>query len=468
MDKNKNNIEKKHYSEEDIALFALGEKFPENKQQEFFDHIEVCFSCKQLYEEMSEYYEAADRPELLLESGGEKETIKRDLKPQYKGSFFSALATSNYYVPAKWVSFVFRRPALSGGGFLFLIALFVLALNFKSFVKDTNPAFSQINTVKGDMEILNKDKEFLWKLHIMDDYVAGTTDWYTKHNIPVTLITDINDDGKNEVLTSRMLLQKVSDKSFLNVYNYKGELINRKSFDDTVSWRGYKYPSMYNFGQIIRNPGLEKNEFDFYVTYNHRYAPGRTLRLDKNMNIIGEFWHKGHLENLFLHQNKLSGKKNIFLCGCDDLIHRAKIIVIDPDKLIGRKEAGSTLGYGFGTTDAEIAAIQFPETDVLKALGDRDYVLEVSEYDDFYDVRVGRYGPDVSPDQTLIYQFSKDYKLISVLMCNGYQTLQNKLFDEGKVKEKWSAMYQKKLMDGVRYWNGKEWQKEWFILNNEK
>jgi hypothetical protein len=462
----KNNIENNHYSEEAIALFALGEKFPDSKRKEFFDHLEACFSCKQLYEEMSEYYEAADKPELLLVSGEEKDTNKQDLKPQYKSSFFSALASSNYYVPAKWVSFVFRQPVLSGGGFLFVVALIALALNFKALVKDNNPVSYKIDDKDGEILFFNKNKELLWKLLISDNVNVKYGENENMFQVNKTLLADLNNDNINEIITSHVFRENSENRSYLYVYNYKGDLIGKKDFPESPIWRGDKYPSIYASGQLILNPDCNEKNPDFFVVYNSHNAPGRILRLNKDLNIVGELWHRGHFDHIYAFKNEIYNKNLMFLCCLDDLMHNATLVIIDPDKLYGKNELGSTYGYNYGLSPAVLFEIQFPETDVIKTLGERESTTFIQNFKECYQVFVGIRNP--TEDRSLLFYFTKDFKLITVRTGSGYQNVQNRLFEEGKVKEKWSSSYQKKLMDGVRYWNGKEWQKERFMLNQGK
>jgi hypothetical protein len=250
---------------------------------------------------------------------------------------------------------------VTSGYIIGLFALtFILFFQFTpQTLKDRNPAEVFFDSQKKQYKILNKQREELWALNWFGDgnYTSSDVEKSTK-------IADLDNDGKNEVITVAFYLDSdPTDKNVMKIYNADGTLRLKKKYGKTM---------IYN-KQIITNDFTLRNllveDFDgdgikeFYIGMANNHSPYALLKIDQDGNTIGEFWHYGHYWE-FYATSFGSKHKQIILCGISDVdsLQRAIITIINPNKLSGICQSSSSPHFGFSFTSAEQSTIEFPRT----------------------------------------------------------------------------------------------------------
>jgi hypothetical protein len=155
----------------------------------------------------------------------------------------------------------------------------------------------------------------------------------------------------------------------------------------------------------------------------------------------------------------LGGQNNL---NEDNSLSFANLIAIDPEKINGKTESSCTPGFGLETSKAEQYYIKFPLTDlsyIWKSIGCLQR-MSTSQFNNnpSYDLWVmGSYDGD---NPAFEYIMSNKMKVVDVKYSSNTLRLRQQLIDGGKIKGTFDDAYLNNLKNGVRYWDGKSWQKE--------
>jgi hypothetical protein len=169
---------------------------------------------------------------------------------------------------------------------------------------------------------------------------------------------------------------------------------------------------------------------------------------------------------MFVLENIVSEKK-IFLWGQNDIGEKDSLgfpvlIVLDLEKINGKTESSCTPGFGLDASKAEKYYIRFALTDLNYLWNTNGGVFKISankvNNNNTYNLWVkGSYNGN---NPVFEYIISDKMKVLEVKYSSETLRLRQKLIDEGKIKGTFDDAYLENLKNGVRYWDGKEWQKE--------
>ncbi len=463
-----------HIDEHTLELYVLKAKEIADRIDDIEAHLLECGGCKALVSEMSKFYddltvELERMPE--AEISQEKALVRRNV---HLNPIFERNTPAFRYRPstplAKIFYFVRRHPVSVGLGSFALVAAIGWFLNdasrlFKSKdeITDINPVKPFMNSVNGCLEIINRKNQKLWEIE--SGRVIDFSREANHRELEAAVVTDLNEDGKNEVLT--VIPPKGNEKKERNclyIYSSDHKLLYKKSFGRSINYRNGSYQNDYQCDGLLvfdRESGMK----DIYIVTKNIRSPSVITRLDKAGNVIGEYWHFGWINDIYAIDVTGDGRKELVICGFNDVAETNHqefpvIIALDPEKFIGARESGCTPGFGLQRSEAEYFYIRIPRSDM----------------DDLLFLTSGMRGISAS-DSTLLrftaistitdigsfdfdYLFTYKLEPIQVKSNNKTDQIHYNYVNQGKLTGSIDQTYLDNLKSKISYWDGKMWRKE--------
>lgn len=468
----------KHIEEYKIELYVLGSKMEGREIAEIEAHLKECSGCRMLAEEMNEFYKEAEKS--LPESS--KYAESSNLK-QSKMLVRAKQAIEPYYEPygppvpyrpttfiRKFIYFTRTHPVMTGVSSFAFLALIIGALLFNvgDFLGDKNPDYAHLNFKSSMLEIYNKENELLWSLPAPEIFESNMEMYgILKEKV---LITDIDGDKKNEVLTTLQVGNLDSDSKLLSVYSSKGKIIKKISFSENIQFRNVKYETKLTPYSFLCYDFTGSGRKEIFVETNNGRSPNIVFRLANDGTVLGQYYHFGFgtLKPVNINSQKLLAFLGQNDVGEPDSLSYAVLIVLDPTKLIGKSEASESRGFGLPVSDAELYVIRFPLTDMnilWKSLAYASNLkdVEINNEKSFSVFLAGTYGVNgigTGENPNFEYIFDENMRVKEVKYSSATLHLRQVFIEQGKLHGTFDKVYLENLKDGVRYWNGKEWQKE--------
>ena len=190
------------------------------------------------------------------------------------------------------------------------------------------------------------------------------------------------------------------------------------------------YGSQYVIADFDVAPIEEGGPNRIFVTSHNTYgAPNRFAILDGNKNVLGDYWHNGHLPFMKVADFDGDGVNEVFLVGVNNGLGRAVMHVLDPRNVRGAfsQPAGDKWqlkGFGKGT---EVVTVLFPRT-CINRKSTYNEPARLSVQKDLIKVDVMEVGGDWQA--VVIYRFGKDLvpekPIISDHLINVHATMRSK------------------------------------------
>lgn len=463
-----------HIDEHTIELYVLGSELVKDRREEIEAHLEKCCGCRSLADQMEAFYHQAEE-ELGAHTQPDKEMrtalvrAHTTLEPYYEPFVPPVPYRPNAFI-GKFSYFVRRHPVTAGVGSFTMMAILALMIflipNKKS--TDKNPSYPILDPVSGSLAIYNKDHDMLWSIPSIILTGANTDQllpWYKFINI-----FDINEDGRNEIITALPLGNQNDYTDTLRIISAEKEILFQKTFDKEIQFLGTHYNKHWTISDIYCGKVETNEESEIFVLTNNGRSPYILVRLNKEGDVIGNYVHYG-AQRMFVMENR-AREKEIFLCGQNDIGEKDSLgypvlIVLDPEKINGKTESSCTPGFGLETSKAEQYYIKFPLTDlnyIWKANGCSEKISVIQfNNNNAYDIVV---GGSYNSNPIFEYILSDDMGVLDVKYSSETLKLRQKLIADGKIKGTFSNAYLDNLKNGVRYWDGKEWRKEVTMVNH--
>lgn len=467
-----------HIDEHTIEMYVLGSELVTERRGEIEAHFKECHGCRTLAKQIEEFYKKAEEEleEVIPERARSKALVRSrsDLPTMQEPYGFPA-----HYPPittlAKVFYFIRKHPVTTvTTGFVAIAALgwFLndAIRNFSSneAIIDRNPAYSHLNTDAAAIEIYNKDNQLLYGLPSKGIYKLAQMDYaILKQNV---VIADLDNNNNNEVITILPVGDKRDIITPLSIFSYEGKLVREIFFEENIQFRTTKYDSKLAAQNLLCADFTGNGKAEMIVTANSGRSPNIVYRLSNEGVILGRYFHFG---NCKIRSINLGLKRNIVLFGQNDVgepesLSYGIIIVLDPTKLDDKSEGSDSRGFGLPVSDAEEYVIRFP-------LSDMNYVwntqaiagnLKETEFNKQKTITVwvgGIFGPGglgTGDDPAFEYIFDDQFKILEVKYHSQTVRVRKLYNSQGKLNAPMDTEYLKNLKNGVRYWDGKEWQKE--------
>ena len=455
-----------HIDQHILELYVLGSKDVLRRRASIDRHLVECAGCRSLVDEMREYYGDVDRKysdRAKDVSISEHVLTKRNVAIP---SLFTPVAApvlrrEGAVGEVRW--FIRQHPFLSASSGVFLLGALALLASFvvKSPFEDRTLVSFKYNVGENTLEALNGDNDVLWKKPSVD--VTRTVSSEGQYRIHKTLVAELDEDGKNELLTIVPLWDtRRSDwAEGLRVFNSDSDLIWESQFNRSTHYGDRLYAADYNpVDMLVDKRKAEKGQ-DVLVALCNNRSPYFLARFDHRGMLVGEYWHFGQLARISSFTAQPGEKPLILLAGINDMDDATNrsfpvVVAIDPNELNGQTESSVTRGFGYPKSKAEVFYVRLPRTDIADALETSEAVTVRMKGDG----STARFCVSTSERVGLEYVFSSSMEVMEVKPFSGFEALHASLASEGKIRSVYGPAYLENLKKGVRYWDGKEWRKE--------
>lgn len=148
-----------------------------------------------------------------------------------------------------------------------------------------------------------------------------------------TIQTDLDGDGSDELLVSREL---PNTNHVLYCFNARGDVLWTRSLGRTVRAAVESFePPFHARGFAVLHGFPDGVPRIATLAHHHLWYPSQLLVLDIRGNILGEYWHSGHLTTFALFDVDLDGHPELIVGGLNQAARAAELIVLDPFSLTG-------------------------------------------------------------------------------------------------------------------------------------
>ncbi len=444
-----------HYNEHILELYVRNSTDVQKHRAEIEQHLAECNSCRELVQEIREFYTLAeDSKKLLSDSTINSGSVS--IEPHIGKYTVSGSYISNSF-PARLVRFAKQRPITSSLFTFGFIVISYFSLNSIISSNDRNPLNYKYNEKNNSLIILDKYDSLLWEKKIQED-ASSLIDVLATTVIYRTVIADIDHDGINDITT---ILRFISDEVAtpqIRVLDGNGKTKNTFSIPfhkiqyKTKHYQTNFFPSSLEFGGNTGNT--------LFASANNGRSPTVILRYDGSGNLLGSYWHFGHL-TVLLFDADLDGNVELILNGINDTEDETKrsfacTIILDPEKIVGNCESSATPGFGLPVSEAELYYIRYSIPEVLNYSISNLVAVNSTNKDEKY-VRVLNRARLEHSAIAIEYFFDSTFTVKDVKFDTGMLITHNQLYKEGKLKNPMNEQYIKSLKDAVMYWDGSNW-----------
>lgn len=458
-----------HIDEHSLELYVLNSDAVQSRRYEIQEHLTQCAGCRSLVEQMTASYRSVEEQFKKLEASASSSSQALERLRTKSVEFAQPKSPAVSYRPVTRFQnmqyFVRQHPVVVGSGsFLALAGLALLGnLAFKTpSLRDQNPVTSHNNPQSQEVEILNKSRQILWTLPTRG-LAAEVRNWDTQ-----TVVTSLNGDGINEVLTSMWLPgdPAIGKNQPFRVFSSEKELLHEFHFTAPISYAQRNYPYSWTPSNIVAGNISSIERKDILITWRCERSPSVITRLDADAKELGQYWHMGAPMAMSLVDLGRDGKQELVLMGRNDTEDSSgnefpAIVVLDPSRIVGAKKSVAAQAFHLPLSDAELYYVKLPTSSMSKALLKTDGVFRLFNLSD--SLLTFTTSSDFEETESRVsfeYTFSRDMKVVQVKSDDAGPAVYEKLVKQGKLTGKLDQKYLDDLKKGVRYWDGTEWVKE--------
>lgn len=344
--------EQYHIDEHTLTQYVLNDPKVSAQRGDIRQHLAECVGCRALYEEIASFYSQTEREisaNALLGKRHKNELMPVQKLPSVWTDPVSAvIPKTEISVPARIWYFARRKPIVSATLSFAMMAIVLAVINLVGVVlKDTNPSY--VTFSDHVLIVHNRAGEILWKKPLSENHRMQEDDVTVKSALA---IIDVNNDGKNEVVTIfNPLNEDESLKNSITVYNYDGSVLWRKYLGAIVSHSNRQYMNDYATRRMFVHkyqgkPGI-------FVVISNAHSPSALLILDLKGNIQAEHWNYGHITDFLFADVDRDGKDEVVISTFLDEENFPAIVALDPEKIIGTKQSRYSAFNGISLSDAE-------------------------------------------------------------------------------------------------------------------
>lgn len=446
-----------HLNERTIELLILGSPDIADRREETLRHVETCRHCRELYDDMREFYDALEQD---ADPAGLPEGSSLTIRPQYHQAVVPAPERGPVM---RWVSR--HRAATAGSAAVVFGALAWLASTLPT--GGGSPSYVNYNIQQNLVEVYSARNEKLWHVAVNDAAVLRDAATLEPRLSRVT-VTDVDADGQKEVLMAIGSTDpRLSPHQRLVTFAGSGSVRSVTGDLPQATFRGAKYPEVFYviyYSLVRRTPD---SVADVVAVLTNGRSPCVVVRYDANGKVLGEYWHFGNLLGPYLRDVDGDGRPEVVLAGSDDSAEgdegsagvRAVVLVLDPEKIVGRTESSVTPGFGFATSDAEKLYLRLPHgrLDRSQAWGMRTGSL-IASSDSLMVFSVSTYPGDLRVMFDIV--LDRELRMLRVRSTTDTELMVENLRRAGKLPTGRAAQGLLDEYRALEYWDGRMWRSE--------
>lgn len=340
---------------------------------------------------------------------------------------------------------------------LFVLSVVLYLTNWWDF--DSNPQL--LIYENNQIKVCNSNKTLLWSTK-----TVPIPDYFIDKNCltnDISLLYDINDDGTNEVILTKLYLWnelKSENREGIICFDNKRQTIWQFRFDKQVTATNLSGSTNYLMSFIgVHKEGDKKI---LYVIARNEYFPTAVFGLDLNTGkiVTDIFWHSGHLAGGILFQD-VNKKQKIFLAGINNGYECVAVMSLDLDNLSGQAIAPEN----YVLKDIPPAKLDkyliIPKTDYAEYNGLRYnfplfYQIKYYSKDKLLTIKTCESETVGEIAANIQYNFNLDLSLNSIETADYFQLERDKLVRGGKLSYPltYTPEYFQMLKDSIKYWDG--------------
>ena len=445
-----------HFDEHTIDLFALRSARVESRRRAFEEHLAQCDGCREQYEELVRFYQATNSDQRLLgEHEANADSASLSIRPEYR---VIRPAVPRYRTVPAWMWQEMKRRPLATvfSGIVAVVLGFILFRPGLTLV-NTNPARTRLNEQTQHVEVLNVAGQKLWDLPL-ELSAVGYKKLESDNRATVSLVADLDNDGRKEIITLAQSLEEgASGKVCLRTFTSSGRQVLERSLGTAASFRGKEYAPLFVTRGLVLGQRNPDGTQDIFAMIAGRHSPCVVYRLKTDGTILGEYWHFGHFNQMYLTSLDSNGKDMLVLSGFDDVRRQGLITALDAVRINGQCESPATEGFGLQRSDAEVYSVLIPFTEIEKR-DERGGVRHVFSEDS----QTLRFWYVFQPTNNaagvcLDYEFSKDFRIRDIKISDSVYPLMNKTSHSSNPPSVQGDSYTRRLKQGLRWWDGLKW-----------
>ena len=452
----------KHIDEHTLELYVLGSATIRGQRRSIARHLGRCQHCRAIAQQFVEIYTEAEKHAAKATGTLSRGTmlVRSPLKVSGKLAPSEGRSSIPSRQSATQLFQYFKvHPTVTGIGGLVVLALLgiVIFRGIRPANDLANPKGFHYNLSTNNLEVYNSRDEILWKKTSRElDLVEGAE---LSFKSTFTTVQDLDGDGVNELITliPVVLPDGKLVRNCVRIFNREGTLLSSTALGESVAFgsRQYDQNAFGSGGLVVVGRAGARN---IVAVAPHWRSPTVVARLNAKGEILGEYWHYGHITGIYKVRLRDNGKECVVLIGGDDSrdsvgVRFPVLIVLDPDGLVGKTESPATRGFGFAASKAEIAHLFFPVTEADKALESQPYILWVTSSDEgFLHVVVQTGKPaDIGRSSAVEYVLDQRFRVSGVHPIEDpYNTLAL-LYKKGLTRQLPDSGYFARLKDSVKY-----------------
>ncbi len=338
---------------------------------------------------------------------------------------------------------------------IMLILVFVFINNY-----DSNPSFSDIQG--NELLIKNKSGKLLWKKTLN----ANEKNLYREEKEQLVKITDIDNDGSNEVLICCELAEigKISDQGRISCYDSNGNTRWIYSCKDSVETRVEKFK--FNFISKIIGVVEENHRRILYLFANHeRMYPSVIYKLDliTGERLKGELWNPGTIYSALIDDFN-NDRQNEIVVGCVNNSLRLPCVFLIKANMLNGITYSTPDYYFLGKNKAQLQNCLFlPKTDYstykkqdINHIAPGSLVNNENEKMFYFHVLEG----DIEEKAVVVYKLSYDFNKIDLFVNSNLRVRRDSLVAKGILKLPYSdtgdKAYTELLKKQILTWDGEK------------
>jgi hypothetical protein len=467
----------KHVDHHTLELYVLKSASIQRKRRSVANHLAACPDCRAIADEILLIYTEAEkhiRPINDVPAVSQvavREWNRHSLASREYDS--RPLERVNRSLVRRFVRFSRSHPVVASTGLVATIVFLVIGtMNVMRWIAPaSNPSQVHYDISRDLWEVYDKNENLLWQKpgRGLRDIQKSESDNGARY----TMIGDLDGQGRNDVIS--MLPFESNNAQMLNntirIYDSHGQLIVSKSLGADVSYAGRIYPGAQFGGgglALVHNPS--ETGMDIVASAPHYRSPSVIARMNGRGELLGEYWHFGHLLRPRTVPSAAGSGEFVILMGSNDADsngggHFPIIAVLDPSKITGRSEATATRGFGLPASSAEVAYIRIPRSDIDDGLHSAISVIRVMPGND----RRWSFIVEGMNDTTIIsgfeYVFDASWRIEAVLSVDGNARIRAGLLEKGLVHGQIDQQYLDALKNSVEYWDGHRWMREFSLVH---
>ncbi len=321
------------------------------------------------------------------------------------------------------------------------------------FSRDLNPVRVEVN--HNVLTAINSHNKQLWTHEIlpaqyMKEYEANLNERLIK-----TVISDINNDGLNEILYSPITLAN-DYASRLNCLDSHGSVSWVSDLGDSVRFGETVYNRPFEINTLIVTRGQDESPLIVAIFNHYPWFPSKIALISKEGKILGTYYHGGSLDNAEMMDVSGDGVEDLVFCGTNNESRDGILGALNLSNISGHSPQQIDHYRYMGSAEANhIFYLRFPKGDWID-LEHKSKNFAIHHIEKAGDRNFNVTVLNKKMNYNAIYQFDTNMNYHGASfgdsMLDTYLTLHNRGLYQDYTRE-----FVREKLDAIKSWDGVKW-----------